>query len=92
MEKFNNGKMENIVTKIVEKVGTDKVMHCLACMVVAMTVSVWTGYAAVGAVAAVAVGIGKEVYDKLMGEDFDWKDVAADAVGAAAGAFLCLIF
>ena len=61
--------MRNIVTRIVEKAGADKVMHFLVCMAAAM-----------------AVGIGKELYDKATGEEFDWRDVAADAVGAVAGA------
>lgn len=78
--------MRNIVTRIVEKAGADKVMHFLVCMAAAMAVAVATGSAVAGAAAAMAVGIGKELYDKATGEEFDWRDVAADAVGAVAGA------
>ena len=77
--------MENLITKIVEMAGADKVMHFLACMTAAMAACVATGSAVAGT-AAVGVGVGKEIYDRLTGEEFDWRDVAADAAGAVAGA------
>lgn len=78
--------MENIVTRIVDKVGTDKVMHAEACAFVASVVSVYTHNALIGAIAAIVVGVLKELYDKSTGEEFDWKDLAADVVGAVFGA------
>lgn len=42
----------------------------------------------IGAFVAIVVGVLKELYDKLAGEEFDWKDLAADAVGAVFGAVL----
>lgn len=78
--------MENIVTRIVDKVGTDKVMHAEACAFVASVVSVYAHNALIGAIAAIVVGVLKELYDKSTGEEFDWKDLAADAVGAVFGA------
>lgn len=83
--------MENLITKLVEKAGADKVMHCLVCMVVTMAAAAATGSAAVGAATAMAIGIGKELYDKATGEEFDWRDVAADAAGAVAAWALCAL-
>ena len=78
--------MENIVTKIVDKVGTDKVMHAESCAFIAAVVTAYTHNALIGAIAAIVVGVLKELYDKSTGEEFDWKDLAADAVGAVFGA------
>lgn len=78
--------MENIITKIVDKVGSDKVMHVETCALIAVVAKRCTGSAVVGAAVALGVGLVKELYDVATGEEFDWMDVAADAVGAAIGA------
>lgn len=78
--------MENIITKIVDKVGTDKVMHAETCALIAVVAKRCSGSVAIGAAVAMAVGLLKELYDVATGEEFDWMDVAADAVGAAIGA------
>lgn len=78
--------MENIVTRIVDKVGTDKVMHLEACALISSVVSVYVHNVLIGAIAAIVVGVLKELYDKSTGEEFDWKDLAADVVGAEFGA------
>lgn len=78
--------MENIITKIVDKVGSDKVMHVETCALIAVVAKRCMGSAVVGAAVALGVGLLKELYDVTTGEKFDWKDVAADAMGAAIGA------
>ena len=78
--------MENLVTKIVNKVGTDKVMHVETCALIAVVAKRCTGSAVIGAAVAFGVGLLKELYDAATGEEFDWRDVAADAVGAVFGA------
>lgn len=78
--------MENVITKIVDKVGTDKVMHVETCALIAVVAKRCTGSAAIGFVVALGVGLLKELYDVATGEVFDWKDVVADAVGAVVGA------
>lgn len=80
--------MENIITKIVDKVGSDKVMHMETCALIAVVAKRCLGSAAIGFVVALGVGLLKELYDKATGEDFDWKDVAADAVGAVVGVLI----
>lgn len=78
--------MENIITKIVNKVGSDKVMHVETCALIAVVAKRCSGSVVIGAAAALGVGLVKELYDVTTGEEFDWKDVAADAVGAVFGA------
>lgn len=78
--------MENIITKIVDKVGSDKVMHVETCALIAVVAKRCSGSVVIGAAVALGVGLLKELYDVATGEVFDWKDVAADAVGAVVGA------
>lgn len=74
------------MTRIVDKVGTDKVMHAEACALISSVVSVYAHNALIGAIAAIVVGVMKELYDKSTGEEFDCKDLVADVVGAVFGA------
>lgn len=78
--------MENIVTRIVDKFGTDKVMHAEACAFIAAVVTAYTHNEVIGAVVSIVIGVLKELYNESTGEEFDWKDLAADAVGAVFGA------
>lgn len=78
--------MENVITKIVDKVGSDKVMHAETCSLIAVVAKRCTGSVAIGAAVALGVGLLKELYDVATGEEFDWRDVAADTVGAVVGA------
>ena len=74
------------MTRIVDKFGTDKLLHAEICAFIAAVVTAYTHNALIGAVVAIAVGVLKELYDKSTGEEFDWKDLAADAVGSVFGA------
>lgn len=78
--------MENLVTKIVNKVGTDKVMHVETCALIAVVAKQCSGSVVIGSAVSLGVGLLKELYDVATGEEFDWKDVAADAMGVAIGA------
>ena len=78
--------IENLVTKIVDKVGSDKVMHVETCSLIAVVAKRCSGSVVIGAAVALGVGLLKEMYDVATGEVFDWKDVAADSVGAVVGA------
>ena len=74
------------MTRIVDNVGTDKVMHAETCALISSVVSVYAHNALIGAIAAIVVGLLKELYDKSTGEEFGCKDLAADVVGAVFGA------
>lgn len=80
--------MENIVTKIVFKVGADKVMHLLACALIGALATAYLHSVVLGAMAALVVGVLKKVYDMATGEKLDLGDIAADAVGAVLGSVL----
>ena len=80
--------MENLITKIVNKVGSDKVLHVETCALISAAVTRYTHNAIVGVFVALGVGVLKELYDMTTGEEFDWRDVAADAAGAVAGAVM----
>lgn len=80
--------MENVITKIVDKVGTDKVMHVETCALIAVMAKRCSGCVVIGAAVGLGVGLLKELYDVATGGVFDWKDVAADAVGAVVGAMM----
>lgn len=80
--------MENVITKIVDKVGSDKVMHVETCALMAVVAKRCSGCVVIGATVAFGVGLLKELYDVATGGVFDWKDVAADAVGAVVGAMM----
>jgi uncharacterized protein YfiM (DUF2279 family) len=75
---------------------TDLVMHtvwsahlgCLGAGVLGHVGARTDRSAALGAAAALAAGLVKESADSDGGTGFDWLDLAADAAGAAAGAFL----
>lgn len=80
--------MENIITKIVDKVGTDKVIHAETCALISVMATRCAHNAAIGFTVSLGIGVLKELYDVITGEEPDWKDVAADAVGAVLGATL----
>ena len=80
--------MENVITKIVYKVGSDKVMHVETCALIAVVAKRCSGCVVTGAAVALGAGLLKELYDVATGGVFDWKDVAADAVGAVVGAMM----
>lgn len=75
---------------------TDKFVHAGVCFILCVFVTAlfWFADAAIviGALAAIAAGIGKEIYDVVKGGGFDILDFAWDLIGALCAAVcLCLI-
>ena len=74
---------------MVEGVGRDKLLHALVSAILALVVKVllmvccvqYAWAAALAIIITIGVGIWKETKDKT----FDWKDLAADVVGAIVG-------
>ncbi len=83
-------------SQVVEKIGADRILHVLACLIITLVVTLichkcgegaWVA-AAIGAVVSIVVGIGKELYDFFAGGYVDRGDLAADFAGAMAGMIL----
>lgn len=79
-------------------IGVDKYIHFGACQLLAWAVSKTVEaflpqpYALMaGFATALAVGLGKEFYDRRQpGNRFDWLDIKADVLGACVGAIMSL--
>lgn len=87
--------MVDIVRKLAA-VGADKYIHLVACQTIAWTVCKvfshifpWWVAMPAGFVAAMAVGVAKELLDdREDGNRFDPQDIKADSVGAFMGAVM----
>ena len=66
-------------------VPSDKLLHFLCAMLCMIVVSLFTNDC-IGLIAALAVSIGKELYDKFSGKGCaEWGDLLADIIGIAIG-------
>lgn len=95
--------MNNVMFKIndlVNKVGTDKFIHLLVCIIIAENVATYDAEifnrndivaAIIGIVTAIIIGIGKEVIDFFRNGLFDVNDLKFDTYGAFIGGMLALI-
>lgn len=95
--------MNNVMFKVndlVNKVGTDKFIHLLVCIIIAENVATYDAElfnrnaivaAIVGIVTAIIIGIGKEVIDFFRNGLFDVNDLKFDTYGAFIGGLLALI-
>ena len=88
------------LTERLASFGSDRWMHITASLVLAdITTRCLRRYgagcllsASLGFGVSLAVGIGKELYDKFkQKETFDWGDIKADIVGAACGSIIGLV-
>ena len=55
--------MKNVITKLVDKVGSDKVMHVETCALIAVVAKRCSGSVVIGTAVALGVGLLKEQYD-----------------------------
>ena len=88
------------INDLVNKVGTDKFIHLLVCIIIAENVATYDAQvfnrsaiiaAIVGIVTAIIIGIGKEVIDFFRNGLFDFKDLKFDCYGAILGGLLAFI-
>ena len=88
------------INDLVNKVGTDKFIHLLVCIIIAETVAVCDVTifnrsaiiaATLGVIVAIFIGIGKEVIDFFRNGLFDVNDLKFDTYGAFVGGLLALI-
>ena len=88
------------INDLVNKVGTDKFIHLLVCVIIAETVAVCDVTifnrsaiiaATVGALTAAFAGIIKELIDFFKGKSFDLNDLKFDIIGSIVGFIWSLI-
>lgn len=82
--------------KLKDFFATDKVAHFGVSMFITILVSCFFAKSewcvCIGAAVALAVGIGKEIYDKAKGGIFDGFDLWADMLGILCGVFTLMPF
>ena len=88
------------INDLVNKVGTDKFIHLLVCIIIAENVATYDAEifnrsaivaAAIGAITAIIIGVGKEVIDFIRNGLCDLNDLKFNCYGAIIGAVLALI-
>lgn len=72
--------------KILNKVGTDKVLHLTVSATIAhLPIVVGCAWWLAAAI-TLSIGIGKEIYDKISGKGTpEWQDLVADIIGTVIG-------
>ena len=88
------------VNDLVDKVGADKFIHLLVCIIIAENAAICDAQlfnrsaiiaAAIGAITAIIIGVGKEVIDFIRKGLCDLNDLKFDCYGAILGGLLALI-
>lgn len=88
------------INNLVDKIGTDKFIHLLVCIIIAENVATYDAEifnrsaivaAAIGAITAIIIGVGKEVIDFIRKGLCDLNDIKFDCYGAILGGLLALI-
>lgn len=83
--------MKAIISKIWGWIRTDGLLHiaysALMMVMYSSLVPMW-GAAAI----TLAIGIGKEIYDKYAGGSVELHDVICDVLGIALGAAICVLW
>ena len=65
--------------------GNDKLLHIVVSAVIMVILGLILP-TRVAALAALCVGIGKEIYDKVSGKDyFEWMDIVCNCIGILIG-------
>ena len=88
------------INDLVNKVGADKFIHLLVCIIIAENVAAYDAQvfnrnaivaATLGVIVTIFAGIGKEVIDFFRNGLFDFKDLKFDCYGAILGGLLAFI-
>lgn len=79
-----------MLRRLIQRIGTDKIAHfavsAFLCLAAGRFLPFWAG-----ASIALALGIGKELYDSRTGGKWDWKDLLADLAGVLAATLIMII-
>ena len=79
-----------MLRRLIQRIGTDKIAHAAVSAFLTLALGRFLPFWA-GASIALALGIGKELYDSGTGGKWDWKDILADAAGTVTATILLLI-
>ncbi len=88
------------INDLVDKIGADKFIHLLVCIIIAENVATYDAEifnrsaivaAAIGAITAIIIGVGKEVIDFIRKGLCDLNDLKFNCYGAIIGGLLALI-
>lgn len=88
------------INDLVDKIGADKFIHLLVCIIIAENVATYDAEifnrsaivaAAIGAITAIIIVVGKEVIDFIRKGLCDLNDLKFDCYGAILGGLLALI-
>lgn len=88
------------INNLVDKVGTDKFIHLLVCVIIAENVATYDAEifnrnaivaTAIGVITAIIISVGKEVIDFIRKGLCDLNDLKFDCYGAIIGGLLALI-
>lgn len=85
------GKFKSLIKSVVSWIADDGITHIAvsALLVVALG---WIDPLWVVPFIALAIGVGKEIYDKYTGGYPTWHDVICDAIGVVLGTAIALLF
>ena len=83
--------MFKYLNKLFDWMSLDGALHILCSLVILLVLAVFFPLWASVCLTCV-VGLGKEVYDRLCGSGFSWKDLLCDAAGMAIGIIIVLLF
>ena len=83
-------KMKNILKKIWKWVRRDGLLHIETCLVIAIVLGWLLPWWWLGGIVAMAVGLGKEIWDKKHGV-YDNHDLICDAIGAVLGMLILIV-
>ena len=88
------------INDLVDKIGADKFIHLLVCIIIAENVATYDAEifnrsaivaAAIGVITAIIIGVGKEVIDFIRKGLCDLNDLKFNCYGAIIGGLLALI-
>ena len=73
------------LNKLFAWMGSDGMSHVILSAIIAVTLNLLLPWWVAGVI-ALAIGVGKEIYDKVSGKGHaEWKDLLADLVGILIG-------
>ena len=83
--------ISSISDSFVSKIGWDKLVHCTISGWLCMILIIITNNIFISTLSILAIGVFKEIYDKIIGKEFDIKDLLANVIGIFISLIICLL-